>query len=65
MVWRDTIGTMTISSYYLERLLGELCYSIKNTKGGTQQQLIELTERLEYVEQTLTPDGRSDSCPPN
>ena len=58
MVRREMIGTMTISSYYLERMLGDLCYSIKNTKGQTQQQLIELCDRLEYVERTH--DGMLD-----
>ena len=53
LVARDDIGTITISPFYLDKLIGDLCYSInKRTRGRVQQQLIDLCDRLEYAERT-------------
>lgn len=46
------IGTMKISPFYLARMIGDLCHSIKETNGHIQQQLIDLCDRLEYAERT-------------
>ena len=38
---------------YLDKLIGDLCYSInKRTRGRVQQQLIDLCDRLEAAEQS-------------
>ena len=45
------VEVLTISRFYLNHLIGDLCYSInKRTKGKTQQALIELCDRLENAE---------------
>jgi hypothetical protein len=53
MIARSRIGTLSISPFYLEQLIGNLCYSInKGTTGRLQDQLAELCDRLEYIERT-------------
>ena len=50
---RGEIGTLSISPFYLERMIGDLCYSInKRTRGRIQDELVELCDRLEYIERT-------------
>lgn len=52
-VARGTIGTLSIRPYYLSLLIGDLCYSInKRTRGRIQNELVELCDRLEYIERT-------------
>ena len=47
------IGTLSIAPFYLEQLIGDLCYAInKCTTGRLQDQLAELCDRLEYIERT-------------
>lgn len=42
-----------IDDFELERLIGDLCYSINHrTRGATQDDLAELCDRLEYAERT-------------
>ena len=49
----DQIGSITISQFYLEQLIGNLSYSInKRTRGRLQQDLIDLCDRLEYAERS-------------
>lgn len=53
LVARGEIGAISISPFYLDKMIGDLSYSInKRTRGRVQQQLIDLCERLEYVERT-------------
>lgn len=53
LVARGEIGTISISPFYLDKLIGDLSYSInKRTRGRVQQQLFDLCDRLEYVERT-------------
>jgi hypothetical protein len=53
LVARRQIGTISISPFYLDKLIGDLSYSInKRTRGRIQQQLNELCERLEYIERS-------------
>jgi hypothetical protein len=50
---RGEIGTLSISPFYLEQMIGDLCYSInKRTRGRIQNELVELCDRLEYIERT-------------
>lgn len=50
---RGRIGTLSIKPYFLSLLIGDLCYSInKRTTGRIQDELLELCDRLEYVERT-------------
>jgi hypothetical protein len=58
-VARGAIGTLSIAPYFLSLLIGDLSYSInKRTRGRIQNELIELCDRLEYVERTG--DGSRD-----
>ena len=53
------IETVTISRYFLELLIGDLCHAIVK-KGCRDEDVIELCDRLEYVERTedgLLDDG--------
>jgi hypothetical protein len=53
LIARNDIGMIAISPFYLDKLIGDLCYSInKRTRGRVQQQLIDLCDRLEYAERT-------------
>ena len=52
LIARSRIGTLSISPFYLDRMIGDLCYSIKHTTGRLQDQLAELCDRLEYIERT-------------
>jgi hypothetical protein len=53
------VEILTISSFYLNQLIGDLCYSInKRTKGRIQRALLELCERLEFA--LRTGDGDLD-----
>jgi len=55
----DGVEILTISPYYLDKLIGDLSYSInKRTKGRIQRDLLELCERLESVYRTG--DGKLD-----
>jgi hypothetical protein len=48
---KQVIETMVISRYYLNQMIGDLCYSInKRTKGNVQADLLDLCERLESAE---------------
>ncbi len=45
------VEILTISRFYLNQLIGDLCYSInKRTKGEIQRALAELCDRLEFAE---------------
>lgn len=47
------VAILTISSFYLNQLIGDLSYSInKRTKGPNQRALLELCERLEFALRT-------------
>lgn len=53
LIARSRIGTLSITPYFLSLMIGDLCYSInKRTRGRIQNELIELCDRLEYVERT-------------
>ena len=52
LIARSRIGRLSISPFYLERLIGDLCHSIKHSSGRLQDQLAELCDRLEYIERT-------------
>ena len=53
LIARGKIGTLSISPFYLEQMIGDLSYSInKRTRGRLQDQLAELCDRLEYIERT-------------
>jgi hypothetical protein len=42
---------ITISRFYLQQLIGDLCYSInKRTRGRIQRDLVALCDRLEAAE---------------
>ena len=48
---KQVIETLVISRYYLNQMIGDLCYSInKRTKGKVQADLLDLCERLESAE---------------
>jgi len=48
---KQVIETLVISRYYLNQMIGNLCYSInKRTKGKVQADLLDLCERLESAE---------------
>ena len=47
----DDIETVTIRPYYLELLIGDLCHAIVK-RGCRQQDVIDLCDRLEYVERS-------------
>jgi hypothetical protein len=60
LIAQRQIGTIRISPFFLEKLIGDLSYSVnKRTRGRIQQQLNDLCERLEYIERTG--DGTLDS----
>lgn len=45
------VEVLTISRFYLQQLIGDLCYSInKRTRGRIQRELVELCDRLEAAE---------------
>lgn len=45
------VEVLTISRFYLNQMIGDLCYSInKRTKGRIQNALIQLCDRLEIAE---------------
>jgi hypothetical protein len=45
------IEIVPMDRFELERLIGDVCYSINHkTRGATQHQLLELCDRLEYAE---------------
>jgi len=47
----DDISVLTISDFYLNQMIGDLCYSInKRTKGRIQDELLELCDRLESIQ---------------
>ena len=47
------VEVLTISSFYLDQMIGDLSYSInKRTKGRVQRDLHELCDRLEMAERT-------------
>lgn len=47
----DSIVFVPMDSFYLEKLIGDLCYSINRMKSGSlQNRLIDLCERLESAE---------------
>lgn len=47
-----SIETVHMKRFELERLIGDLCISINDLKGGKlQNQLLALCERLEFAEQ--------------
>ena len=48
------IEIVSMDSFELERLIGDVSISINQMKGGraVQSQLLDLCERLEYAEQT-------------
>ena len=48
----DTIETIPIDDFELERLLADLCISINDLDGPIQLELNELYERLEYAQRT-------------
>lgn len=53
LIARGRIGTLSISSFYLAQLIGNLSHSInKRTTGSLQDRLAELCDRLEYIEST-------------
>ena len=55
----DDVEILTISPFYLDKLIGDLSYSInKRTKGQTQRELFDLCERLEVAHRTG--DGELD-----
>lgn len=59
LVNNGEIGVLKIKPYYLTQLIGDLSYSInKRTKGRIQDELIDLCDRLEYIEATR--DGKLD-----
>ena len=48
----DAIEVVAMDSFYLEKLIGDLCYSINRMKSGAlQNQLLHLCDRLEAAEQ--------------
>lgn len=60
LIAQRQIGTMSISPFFLQTLIGDLSYSVnKRTRGRLQQRLNDLCERLEYIERTG--DGTLDS----
>jgi hypothetical protein len=45
------IEIVPMDRFELERLIGDVCYSINHrTSGATQNHLLELCDRLEYAE---------------
>lgn len=47
----DNISVLTISEFYLNQMIADLCYSInKRTKGRVQDELLELCDRLESIQ---------------
>lgn len=53
LIARGTIGTLSITPYFLSLMIGDLCHAInKRTRGRIQNELIELCDRLEYIERT-------------
>jgi len=45
------IEIVPMDRFELERLIGDVCYSINHkTSGATQNDLLELCDRLEYAE---------------
>lgn len=47
------IETVPMDSYYLEKLIGDLCYSINHmTSGALQDRLLDLCDRLEAAQQS-------------
>lgn len=45
------IEIVPMDRFQLERLIGDVCYSINHrTSGATQNHLLELCDRLEYAE---------------
>ena len=45
------IEIIKVDRFYLQKLIGDLCYSInKKTSGHIQRDLLELCDRLEYAE---------------
>lgn len=47
----DCIAIVPMKSFYLEKLIGDLCYSINRMKNGSlQDRLLELCDRLESAE---------------
>ena len=56
----DDIEIVPMDRFELERLIGDLSYSINHkTRGATQNQLLELCDRLEYAEKSG--DGMLDT----
>ena len=54
------IEVLTINPFYLEKMIGDLSYSInKRTKGSVQSDLLDLCDRLEYAEKYG--DGQLDA----
>lgn len=48
----DDIEIVPMDSFYLEKLIGDLCYSINRMKSGAlQTKLLHLCDRLEAAEQ--------------
>jgi hypothetical protein len=55
----QAIETVPIDAFELERLIGDLCISINDMKGGAvQNKLLDLCDRLEAAERDG--DGRLD-----
>ena len=48
----DHIEIVSMDSFELERLIGDVCISINKMQGGpvVQSQLLDLCDRLEYAE---------------
>jgi len=47
----DCIAIVPMNSFYLEKLIGDLCYSINRMQSGSlQDRLLELCDRLESAE---------------
>ncbi len=60
MIPKGEVGTLLIRPYFLSLLLGDLCHSMtERAKGRTVDRLIELYQRLEYVE--MIGDGTLDA----
>lgn len=54
------IEIVPLDRFELERLIGDLSYSINHkTRGATQNQLLDLCDRLEYAEKSG--DGMLDT----
>jgi hypothetical protein len=50
----ERVETVSLDTYELDLLIGDLCRSVNHGEGGraVQGQLNELCDRLEYVQQT-------------